>query len=168
MNCPFCEHGETKVVDSRTGGPATVRRRRECLICGQRFTTFERMEEAPLYVVKRDGSREPFDRAKLLAGLRRACVKRPVSTESVERAAAEVETRLRNGVRDEVASSQIGEESLTALRALDRVAYVRFASVYRDFQEVEEFQRELERLGEGERRPPRRRRPAAADRTHVR
>jgi transcriptional repressor NrdR len=166
VNCPFCEHGETKVVDSRTSGPASIRRRRECLICGQRFTTFERMEEAPLYVVKRDGTREPFDRVKLLAGLRRACVKRPVPVEAVERAAAEVEARLRNGVRDEVASSQIGEEALAELRGLDRVAYVRFASVYRDFQEPQEFQRELERLEEGEGRPRTRRR--APGRTHVR
>ena len=151
MNCPFCEHGETKVVDSRVAGRGAIRRRRECLVCSQRFTTFERTEEAPLLVVKRDGARQPFDRRKLLDGLVRACVKRPVALEEVERAAVTIEARLRNGVRDEVASSQIGEEALTVLRDLDRVAYVRFASVYRDFQSVAEFERELARL-EGRKR----------------
>ena len=151
MNCPFCEHGETKVVDSRVAGRGAIRRRRECLVCSQRFTTFERTEEAPLLVVKRDGARQPFDRRKLMDGLVRACVKRPVALEEVERAAVTIEARLRNGVRDEVASSQIGEEALTGLRDLDRVAYVRFASVYRDFQSVAEFERELARL-EGRKR----------------
>jgi transcriptional repressor NrdR len=151
VNCPFCEHGETKVVDSRVAGRGAIRRRRECLVCSQRFTTFERTEEAPLLVVKRDGARQPFDRRKLMDGLVRACVKRPVALEEVERAAVTIEARLRNGVRDEVASSQIGEEALTVLRDLDRVAYVRFASVYRDFQSVAEFERELARL-EGRKR----------------
>ena len=151
MNCPFCEHGETKVVDSRVAGRGAIRRRRECLVCSQRFTTFERTEEAQLLVVKRDGARQPFDRRKLMDGLVRACVKRPVALEEVERAAVTIESRLRNGVRDEVASSQIGEEALTVLRDLDRVAYVRFASVYRDFQSVAEFERELHRL-EGRKR----------------
>jgi transcriptional repressor NrdR len=151
VNCPFCEHGETKVVDSRVAGRGAIRRRRECLVCSQRFTTFERTEEAQLLVVKRDGARQPFDRRKLMDGLVRACVKRPVALEEVERAAVTIEARLRNGVRDEVASSQIGEEALTVLRDLDRVAYVRFASVYRDFQSVAEFERELARL-EGRKR----------------
>ena len=151
MNCPFCEHGETKVVDSRVAGRGAIRRRRECLVCSQRFTTFERTEEAQLLVVKRDGARQPFDRRKLMDGLVRACVKRPVALEEVERAAVTIEARLRNGVRDEVASSQIGEEALTVLRDLDRVAYVRFASVYRSFQSVAEFERELRRL-EGRKR----------------
>ena len=146
MNCPFCEHGETKVVDSRVAGKGAIRRRRECLICSQRFTTFERVEQTPLHVVKRDGSRQPFDRTKLLAGLTRACVKRPVSLEQIERAAVTIEARLRNGVGDEVEASQIGEEALKVLRDLDRVAYVRFASVYRDFQDVDEFERELAKL----------------------
>ena len=150
MNCPFCEHGETKVIDSRVAGSGAIRRQRECLLCGQRFTTFERVEEAPLVVVKRDGSRQPFDRRKLLAGLTRACTKRPISTAQIERVAGDVESRLRNGVRDEVASSQIGEQVLEALRELDRVAYVRFASVYREFQDVDEFTRELERLERAE------------------
>jgi transcriptional repressor NrdR len=146
VNCPFCEHGETKVVDSRVAGKGAIRRRRECLICSQRFTTFERVEQSPLHVIKRDGARQPFDRAKLLAGLTRACVKRPVSLEQIERAAVTIEASLRNGVGDEVEASQIGEEALKVLRDLDRVAYVRFASVYRDFQDVDEFERELAKL----------------------
>jgi transcriptional repressor NrdR len=162
LNCPFCEHGETKVVDSRFAGHGAIRRRRECLLCQQRFTTFERIEETPLFVVKRDGVRQPFERSKLLAGLVRACTKRPVGLEEIERAAVTIEARLRNGVRDEVPSSVIGDEALAVLRDLDRVAYVRFASVYRDFQDVEEFERELARL-EG-RKPPRKR----AKRTPVR
>ena len=146
MNCPYCEHGETKVVDSRVAGKGAIRRRRECLLCGQRTTTFERVEQAPLHVVKRDGARQPFDSQKLLAGLVRACVKRPVPLAEIERAAVRIEAELRNGVGDEVGSSAIGEEALRVLRDLDLVAYVRFASVYRDFQDVEEFERELELL----------------------
>ncbi len=148
MNCPYCEHGETKVVDSRVAGKGAIRRRRECLLCGQRMTTFERVEQAPLHVVKRDGARQPFDPQKLLAGLARACVKRPVPLADIERAAVRIEAELRNGVGDEVESAAIGEETLRVLRDLDLVAYVRFASVYRDFQDVEEFERELERLDE--------------------
>jgi transcriptional repressor NrdR len=146
VNCPFCETGETKVVDSRMAGQGAIRRRRECLVCSQRFTTFERVEQSALYVVKRDGSRQPFDRQKLLAGLTRACVKRPVSLEQIERAAVTIEAGLRNGVGDEVEASDIGEQALRVLRDLDEVAYVRFASVYRDFQDVDEFERELARL----------------------
>ena len=146
MNCPYCEDGETKVVDSRVAGKGAIRRRRECLLCGQRMTTFERVEQAPLHVVKRDGARQPFDSQKLLAGLVRACVKRPVPLAEIERAAVRIEAELRNGVGDEVGSSAIGEEALRVLRDLDLVAYVRFASVYRDFQDVEEFERELELL----------------------
>jgi transcriptional repressor NrdR len=150
VTCPYCEHGETKVVDSRVAGKGAIRRRRECLLCSQRFTTFERIEETPLFVVKRDGSRQPFDRSKLMAGLVRACTKRPVSLEQVERAVAVIESRLRNGIREEVESQAIGEEALAVLRDLDPVAYVRFASVYRDFQDVEEFERELDRLEESQ------------------
>jgi transcriptional repressor NrdR len=150
VTCPYCEHGETKVVDSRVAGKGAIRRRRECLLCSQRFTTFERIEETPLFVVKRDGSRQPFDRSKLMAGLVRACTKRPVSLEQVERAVAMIESRLRNGIREEVDSQAIGEEALAVLRDLDRVAYVRFASVYRDFQDVEEFEQELDRLEEAQ------------------
>jgi transcriptional repressor NrdR len=165
MRCPFCEHGETKVVDSRVAGQGAIRRRRECLLCSQRFTTFERIEETPLFVVKRDGSRQPFERAKLLAGLVRAATKRPVSLEQIERAAATIEAGLRNGVRDEVPSEAIGDEALAVLRDLDRVAYVRFASIYRDFQDAEEFGRELARLEGREQRHGLER---AAERTSVR
>ena len=163
MNCPFCEHGETKVVDSRVAGKGAIRRRRECLICSQRFTTVERVEQTPLHVVKRDGSRQPFDRTKLLAGLTRACVKRPVSLEQIERAAVTIEAGLRNGVGDEIEAARIGEEALRVLRDLDRVAYVRFASVYRDFQDVDEFKRELAKLEGRKKRPAR-----VAKRTGVR
>jgi transcriptional repressor NrdR len=138
------------VVDSRVAGKGAVRRRRECLLCSERFTPFERIEESPLFVVKRDGSRQPFDRSKLMAGLVRACTKRPVSLEQIERAVGMIEARLRNGIREEVAAPAIGEEALAVLRDLDRVAYVRFASVYRDFQDVEEFERELDRLEEAQ------------------
>jgi transcriptional repressor NrdR len=155
MNCTYCEHGETKVVDSRVAGTGAIRRRRECLLCGQRFTTFERTEESPLYVIKRDGSRQPFDRVKLMAGLLRACTKRPVSLEQLERAVTTIEAGLRNGVRDEVRSEAIGDEALDVLHELDRVAYVRFASIYRDFQDVEEFAQELARLEAGNRTPVR-------------
>jgi transcriptional repressor NrdR len=166
MHCPYCEHGETKVVDTRVAGEGAIRRRRECMLCGQRMTTFERVEQAPLHVVKRDGSRQPFDRQKLLAGLLRACVKRPVPVAEIERAAVRIEAGLRNGVGDEVDAPRIGDEALRVLRELDRVAYVRFASVYRDFQDVEEFERELALL-EGKKPRPRARKPAAK-RTRVR
>ena len=146
MNCPFCEHGETKVVDSRVAGKGAIRRRRECLLCVQRFTTFERIEESALFVIKKDGSRQPFDRAKLMAGLVRACTKRPVSLEELERAATTIEAGLRNGVRDEIASQAIGDEALAVLHDLDKVAYVRFASIYREFDGVEEFEQELARM----------------------
>ncbi len=155
MNCPFCEHGETKVVDSRVAGKGAIRRRRECLLCAQRFTTFERTEETPLFVIKKDGSRQPFDRAKLMAGLVRACTKRPVSAAELERAAAAIEYGLRNGVREEVPTQAIGDEALAVLHELDRVAYVRFASIYRDFQDVEEFERELALLESNGRTPVR-------------
>jgi transcriptional repressor NrdR len=163
MNCPYCEHGETKVVDTRVAGKGAIRRRRECLLCGQRMTTFERVEHAALLVVKRDGTRQPFDRQKLMAGLTRACVKRPVPLAQIEQAAVRIEADLRNGVGDEVEARQIGEQALRVLRDLDRVAYVRFASVYRDFQDVDEFERELALL-EGRKKPAKR----VAKRTGVR
>ena len=146
MNCPYCEHGETKVVDTRVAGKGAIRRRRECLLCGQRMTTFERVEQAGLHVVKRDGTRQPFDRAKLMAGLTRACVKRPVPLAEIEQAAVRIEADLRNGVGDEVASQAIGDEALAVLHDLDKVAYVRFASIYREFDGVEEFEQELARM----------------------
>lgn len=152
MICPFCEHPDHRVVESRV--PDTkdaIRRRRECLGCGRRFTTYERVEDMPLVVVKSSGEREPFDRDKLVAGLQRACHKRPVATGLLAVAVRDIEAELRNRLRQEVRSSVIGELALRRLKEIDAVAYVRFASVYRQFADVEEFGQELSRL---EREPP--------------
>lgn len=152
MICPFCEHHEHRVVESRV--PDTkdaIRRRRECSGCGRRFTTYERVEEMPLVVVKSSGERQPFDRHKLFEGLQRACHKRPVSTALIELAVRDIEAELRNRLRQEVRTSQIGDLALRRLKEIDQVAYVRFASVYRQFTDVEEFEEELARL---EREPP--------------
>ena len=152
MICPYCQHPEHRVVESRV--PDTkdaIRRRRECLHCGRRFTTYERIEEAPLVVIKSSGQRQPFDRQKLLQGLQRACHKRPVPTGLLELAVQDIELALRNRLRQEVRSSQIGDLALRRLKEIDPVAYVRFASVYRQFADVEEFEEELARL---EREPP--------------
>jgi transcriptional repressor NrdR len=146
MHCPFCGETDTRVGDSRLSEPGdAVRRRRRCPSCGRRFTTYERYDQGPLYIRKRDGSRQPFDRAKLLAGLERAAVKRPVEREQldvlVDRIVAEL--RAEGGTAD---TERVGELSLRGLKELDRVAYVRFASVYRKFEDVAEFEAELERL----------------------
>jgi transcriptional repressor NrdR len=152
MICPFCEHTDHRVVESRVpDSKDAIRRRRECLRCGRRFTTYERVEEMPVVVIKSSGEREPFDRAKLLAGLQRACHKRPVSTGLLEVAVRDIETELRNRLRQEARSSMIGELALRRLKEIDPVAYVRFASVYRQFADIEEFEEELTRL---EREPP--------------
>jgi transcriptional repressor NrdR len=149
VNCPLCGHCDTRVLESRVAeAQKAVRRRRECLSCQSRFTTFERIEESPLYVLKRDGRRQPFERRKLLRGLERACAKRPVPLERIEEVALSVEGELRGDLRVEVPAEAIGEAALRHLRELDGVAYVRFASVYRQFDDVEEFQRELEFLDE--------------------
>ncbi|HEY3210366.1 MAG TPA: transcriptional regulator NrdR [Actinomycetota bacterium] len=143
MRCPWCGHAEDKVVDSRSaeeGG--AIRRRRECLACGRRFTTFERIEEVGLTVVKRDGSKEPFDRAKVVAGVMRATKNRPVTEEQIGPLAERVEERLRRK-GPLVTSQEVGIEVLSLLRKLDEVAYMRFASVYKDFQELTDFEREL-------------------------
>jgi transcriptional repressor NrdR len=146
MICPSCGDGETRVLESRMSDAGeAIRRRRECLDCHARFTTFERFEQSVLWVVKRDGGRQPFDRAKLLRGLERACVKRPVALESIERIVAAVEAGFRSD-GGEIPSRAIGEAALRHLRALDGVAYIRFASVYRSFETPDEFQRELESL----------------------
>lgn len=152
MICPFCDNPDHRVVESRV--PDTkdaIRRRRECLSCGRRFTTYERVEEMPLVVVKRSGEREPFDRAKLLSGLQRACHKRSVPIAQLEAAVRDIEASLRNRLRQEARSSLIGELALRRLKEVDSVAYVRFASVYRQFADVDEFGEELARL---EREPP--------------
>ncbi len=147
MRCPSCGHEEDKVVDSRaTKENSAVRRRRECLKCGQRFTTYEYIEHTPVIVVKKDGRREHFSREKILNGLLRACEKRPVSRESLEKLVNEVEKAVSGSVRDEIPSSEVGNEVMNRLAALDQVAYVRFASVYREFKDVTQFLDELRNL----------------------
>lgn len=147
MKCPFCGHQEDKVVDSRgSGDGSSIRRRRECLGCGKRFTTYEHVEEQPLMVVKKDGRREPFDRHKLLGGLVKACEKRPVSMDDLEKLVDELERELSQQFEREVPSREVGERVMKKLHALDPVAYVRFASVYREFKDVEQFMRELKDL----------------------
>jgi len=147
MKCPFCGHQEDKVVDSRgSGDGGSIRRRRECLQCGKRYTTYEHVEEQPLMVVKKDGRREPFDRHKLLAGLVKACEKRPVSMDDLEGMVDELERELSQQFEREVPSREVGERVMKKLHALDPVAYVRFASVYREFKDVEQFMRELKDL----------------------
>lgn len=144
MNCPFCSHIEDKVVDSRTSKDgAAIRRRRECLACGKRFTTYERVEDILPMVVKKDGRREPFDRGKILAGLKKACEKRPVSVERLEEIVGEIETSLQDRTEKEIPSSEVGEAIMRKLHDLDPVAYVRFASVYREFKDVNQFMDEL-------------------------
>lgn len=159
MRCPFCGHPEDRVVDSRVaeeGG--AIRRRRECLSCGQRYTTFERIETVPFMVEKRSGTREPFDRAKMVAGIRKACKNRPVTVEEMEQLADDVAATVRAGGRNSVASSELGREILERLRDLDEIAYLRFASVYKDFQELTDFERELGLLQK--KVPPKPRTPA--------
>ncbi len=144
MKCPFCAHKEDKVVDSRASSDdRSIRRRRECLGCGKRFTTYEQVENQSLMVVKKDGRREPFDRHKVLAGLLKACEKRPVSMEALERLVDELERELSQSFEREVASREVGERLMKKLHAVDAVAYVRFASVYREFKDVEQFMTEL-------------------------
>lgn len=147
MRCPFCRDLDNRVVDSRLGKDQDViRRRRECDGCGRRFTTFERVEIVLPVVVKKDGRREPFDRSKIVSGLRRACEKRPVSVDVIESTVDRVEQQLQEGGEKEVASRVIGEAVMRELQGLDAVAYVRFASVYRQFGDVREFMSELEQL----------------------
>ena len=143
MRCPWCDHEDDKVVDSRpTEQGMSIRRRRECLSCGRRFTTFERIEEIGLMVVKRDGTKEPWSRLKMVAGIRKAIVNRPVTEEQVAHVADRIEGRLRRK-GPEITSQQVGVEVLQNLQRLDKVAYMRFASVYKDFQELTDFEDEL-------------------------
>ncbi len=147
MKCPFCGELEDKVIDSRVSGEGgAIRRRRECVGCLRRFTTYERIEEVTPLVVKKDGRREPFDRQKLLAGLQRACVKRPVGAEALDQLVTDVERRLQESGEKEVPSTSIGGMVMERLHAIDDVAYVRFVSVYREFRDVTEFMNELSRL----------------------
>ncbi len=144
MLCPFCREGETKVVDSRGSQEFVIRRRRECLGCGRRFTTYEKIEESPLKVIKKDGSRVPFDRERIRSGLEKACYKRPVSPDQVEKIISDVEASVYENFEREVPSRYIGELVTNALREVDQVAFVRFASVYREFKDANDFVEELE------------------------
>ena len=147
MKCPACGHDEDKVVDSRTTKEGeAIRRRRECLQCGRRFTTYEYIERAPLFVVKKDGRREQYNREKLLTGLLRACEKRPVSREQIEHLLDDVESVIFGKFKTEVKSSELGNEVIERLQLLDEVAYVRFASVYRQFKDINQFMKEVKGL----------------------
>ena len=147
MRCPYCGFQESKVIDSRPAEDGTtIRRRRECLSCQKRFTTYEIMERLPLVVIKKDGSRQTFDKMKLLNGMLRACEKRPVALADLQKGVDEIEQEIQNSLEREVKSSYIGELAMTKLRALDEVAYVRFASVYRQFRDINTFMDELNKL----------------------
>lgn len=147
MRCPYCAFAESKVIDSRpTDESNSIRRRRECLSCGKRFTTYETVESVPLVVVKKGGSRQSFDRQKILNGMVRACEKRPVPLERLEKTVAEIEQRLLNSMEREIPSERVGELVMDALKEIDQVAYVRFASVYRQFQDIDSFMAELNKL----------------------
>jgi transcriptional repressor NrdR len=150
VKCPYCGHLGDKVVDSRESREGEViRRRRECLECGRRFTSYERIDEIPYMVVKKDGSREKFERQKLIAGLLKACEKRPVSVSALEAVADRIETTLQDRSEREMSTKEIGEAVMEELRHLDKVAYVRFASVYRHFRDIGEFMTELKDLLNG-------------------
>ena len=147
MRCPYCNFPESKVIDSRpTDESNSIRRRRECLSCGKRFTTYETVESVPLVVVKKDGSRQAFDRNKILNSLVKACEKRPVSMEVLEKTVSEIEQKLLNSMDREVPSERVGELVMDALKEVDQVAYVRFASVYRQFKDIDSFMAELNKL----------------------
>ncbi|WP_305041413.1 transcriptional regulator NrdR [Geoalkalibacter sp.] len=147
MKCPFCAFADTKVIDSRLGKEGNnIRRRRECIQCERRFTTYERVEEILPLVVKKDGRREAFDRMKIIAGMQKACEKRPVSIETIEKVVDQLERQLQESGEKEIIASRIGEAVMDALHRIDEVAYVRFASVYRQFKDINEFMDELKDL----------------------
>lgn len=147
MRCPFCNHPESKVVDSRPSDEgASIRRRRECLECRKRFTTYETIESLPLVVIKKDGSRQSFDRSKILSSMLKSCEKRSVPLATLEQMASEIEQALQNEMDREISSSRIGELVMDKLKGVDEVAYVRFASVYRQFKDINNFMAELTRL----------------------
>lgn len=155
MRCPFCAHIEDKVVDSRESKDGdSIRRRRECLDCGRRFTSYERIDEIPYMVVKKDGKRESFERNKILAGLLRACEKRPISVNQLESIAEQVEKAVQDSPDRELVTNEIGKIIMRRLKALDKVAYVRFASVYLEFEDVTEFMAELKNLVRSRDLPP--------------
>ena len=147
MKCPFCGYSERKVIDPRPADEgASIRRRRECLACSKRFTTYETVESLPMVVVKKDGSRQSFDRRKVLGGMIRACEKRPVPLAELEKISEEIEQDLQNSMEREVSTEIIGEKVMDRLRSVDQVAYVRFASVYRQFKDIDTFMAELNKL----------------------
>ena len=147
MKCPYCGFDESKVIDSRPADEnSSIRRRRECLSCGKRFTTYETVESLPMVVVKKDGSRQSFDRRKVLGGMIRACEKRPVPLAELEKIAEEIEQDLQNSMEREISTEAIGEKVMERLRNVDQVAYVRFASVYRQFKDIDTFMTELNKL----------------------
>ena len=147
MKCPYCGYSESKVIDSRPADEnSSIRRRRECLSCGKRVTTYETVESLPMVVVKKDGSRQSFDRRKVLGGMIRACEKRPVPLAELEKIAEEIEQDLQNSMEREISTEAIGEKVMERLRNVDQVAYVRFASVYRQFKDIDTFMTELNKL----------------------
>ena len=147
MKCPFCGHNEDKVIDSRSSEEGrSIRRRRECLNCGRRFTTYENIEETSLMVIKKDGRRESFDRKKILSGIQKACEKRPISTQQLEELVDKIEYTLQSKFEKEVEATHIGELIMELLYKMDEVAYVRFASVYRQFKDINQFMKELKTL----------------------
>lgn len=147
MKCPYCSFNDTRVIDSRLGKEGNnIRRRRECIQCDRRFTTYERVEEVLPLVIKKDGRREPFDRTKIIAGIQRACEKRPVSIDTIEKFVDRLELELQESGEKEFPSARIGEMVMAALHRIDEVAYVRFASVYRQFKDINEFMSELKDL----------------------
>ena len=147
MKCPFCGYGESKVVDSRPADEnSSIRRRRECLQCEKRFTTYETVENLPMVVIKKDGSRQSFDRSKILRGIQRSCEKRPVSMADMERMTTEIEQDIQNSLEREVSAEAVGAKVMEKLKAADEVAYVRFASVYRQFKDINTFMEELNKI----------------------
>ena len=152
MMCPFCRNGDTSVIDSRASQDFVIRRRRKCLSCDRRFTTYEKIEDSPIKVIKKDGTRVPFNREKIKSGLEKACYKRPIGDEQMEQIISGIEASLYEQFDREVPSREIGEKVMEALRKIDHVAFVRFASVYREFQDVNDFVEELEPLRADRRR----------------
>ena len=147
MKCPYCGYKESKVIDSRPADEnSSIRRRRECLSCAKRFTTYETVESLPMVVIKKDGSRQSFDRSKVLRGIQRSCEKRPVPLAELERIADEIEQELQSALEREITTEQVGEMVMKRLKDVDEVAYVRFASVYRQFKDIDTFMKELNKL----------------------
>ena len=146
MQCPYCDHENTKVTDSRDTGIYSIRRRRECLDCRRRFTTYEHIELSPIYVIKKDGKREPYDKQKIKKGVMKALEKRPISQEQIETIIENIEEKIRRAGQEEIQSNMIGEYVMNELKELDQVAYIRFASVYRSFADITFFEEEVKKL----------------------